>query len=78
MTDEMMALRGLMEKSPSVSPSGANVCFHWNRSRLPSPYFLTTPDTEASGRQASPTMRRLSASLKLRRLPEPLERPEGI
>ncbi len=65
-------------KVVSVFAAGASSCFQENNNRLPKPYFLAAPETDAPSRHVSSTMRRLSASLKLRRLPEPPDRAEGM
>ena len=51
----------------SVFAAGASSCFQENNSRVPMPYFLATPETDAPSRHVSATMRLLSASLKRRR-----------
>jgi hypothetical protein len=57
---------------------GINSFFHENNNRVPMPYFFATPETDAPSRHVASTMRLLSASLKLRRRPEPPDRAEGM
>ena len=58
--------------------SGVNSFFQENNNRVPMPYLLATPETDAPSRHVSSTIRLLSAALKLRRLPEPPDRAEGM
>ena len=53
-------------KVVSVFAAGASSCFQENNNRVPMPYFLATPETDAPSRHVSSTMRLLSAALQLR------------
>jgi hypothetical protein len=66
------------DNGPTICAAGASCRFQENNDRVPMPYLLATPETGGPSRQVSSTMRLLSASLRLRGLPEPPDRVAGM